>query len=718
MKTPPLLIGATLLFWGWQSGFLFEGVAMALVLEGSRLAKTRLEFSDDDFARVWTFCSVLLLAAIIFAFNNNSGPSQFSELFQNPSAASERNAGNASTMTVETLIRWLPMIFFLFVAAQVFSPGHTVPLESVSFYLRNRLKRARKRGRLLPPARRFDALYPYFALCLFSAGAHAAEDDYFYYGLCGLTAWALWAQRSRRFSSPVWIVMFAIAASVGYWGQHGFTQLVRMAGDLDPQILSLFWRARANPQQSMTDIGNIERMKLSGRIVIRLEPQSGAAPVYLRQASYRHLTEISSHGTKQLAWESGITNNNFPDEIQETPRDSGIWPLHPGPANRDVVTIASYLNGINQNNKDPEDLLPLPADCSRLENLHAYFVYQNNLGAVQVEGPRLVIFDAHFGSGRIEDMPPESDTRQTNQDLLVPPPEIPTLDKVISGLDVSGKSDDEKIGAVARFFANNFKYSLREERPRSTNMMPLARFLLDTHSGHCEYFATSTVLLLRELGIPARYAVGYYVHELSGNGYVVRDRDAHAWCLVWDKQNHTWENLDTTPSSWVADEGERASPFQFISDFQSWAEFEVLKFFYYSRGNFREYIFWILIPALVFLLYRIFRSSRRHQKDQEQSGNIAWPGLDSEFYRLEHKLAQHGAPRQPGEPLSRWLQRATQEAPLRDLKQPLENILRLHYRYRFDPRGLEPSERKALRHEVETCLSTAAASPGAFEEKR
>jgi hypothetical protein len=225
-----------------------------------------------------------------------------------------------------------------------------------------------------------------------------------------------------------------------------------------------------------------------------------------------------------------------------------------------------------------------------------------------------------------------------------------------------------------------------------------------TRSGHCEYFATATVLLLRELGIPARYAVGYYVHETSGDGYVVRMRDGHAWCLVWNKKNRDWENFDTTPGTWVAEEEERASPFQFISDFQSWAEFEVLRFFYYSHSNVREYVFWALIPALAFLLYRIFRSTRRHKKNPEPvfTGR---PGLDSEFYRLEQKLVQMGTPREPGETLSLWLQRATKEPRLIDLKQPLENVLRLHYRYRFDPGGLNPSERRALRQDVEACLS-------------
>jgi protein-glutamine gamma-glutamyltransferase len=712
MKTPPLLMGATLLFWGWQSQshFLPEAAAMALILENSRFIKARWEFSDDEFGRVWTFCWVLFLAVTIFAFNSNSGLSDFSQLLQNPNATSERNAGNASTLTVDAVIRCFPMIFFLFIVAQTFSPGNNVPLDAFSPYLRSRMKKARKRGQALPPSRRFDFSYPYFALCLFSASGHASQDDYFYYGLCVLILWALWPQRSRRFILPVFFGTFAVAATAGYWGQHGFIQLVRMAGEYDPQFLSFFWHPRTNPEESMTSIGNIGRMKLSGKIVIRLQPENGAAPpVYLREASYRKLEEISFHDHRQLSWDAGITNNDFPGEVSETPRDSGTWPLYRSPANRSLVNIACYLDGMNQDNKDPQGLLPLPADCNRLENFHAYFVYQNNIGAVRAEGPRLAIFDARFGSGSIMDAPPESDTYTTNQDLFVPPGEVPALRQVISQLDVSGKNDEEKISAIAGFFANNFTYSLWQDVSKSfsTNNTPLARFLLDTRSGHCEYFATATVLLLRELDIPARYAVGYYVHEKSSHGYVVRMRDGHAWCLVWDKKNHVWQNFDTTPGTWIEQEEERASPFQFLSDFQSWAEFETLKFFYYSHSNIREYVFWALIPALAFLLYRIFRSSHRHKKDEEPV-RTGRPGLDSEFYRLEQKLTQMGPAREPGEPLSIWLQRATKAPRLAPLKQPLENLLLLHYRYRFDPGGLDPAERRALRREVEECLLAAS----------
>jgi hypothetical protein len=33
MKPPPLLLGAALLFWGWQSGLPWVGVSMGLLVE-------------------------------------------------------------------------------------------------------------------------------------------------------------------------------------------------------------------------------------------------------------------------------------------------------------------------------------------------------------------------------------------------------------------------------------------------------------------------------------------------------------------------------------------------------------------------------------------------------------------------------------------------------------------------------------------------------------
>ena len=77
---------------------------------------------------------------------------------------------------------------------------------------------------------------------------------------------------------------------------------------------------------------------------------------------------------------------------------------------------------------------------------------------------------------------------------------------------------------------------------------PLAWFLFDAKAGHCEYFASALVVLLRERGIPARLATGFYSEEVGADGYVVvRRGNAHAWVEV--RTDAGWATLDPTPAS-------------------------------------------------------------------------------------------------------------------------------------------------------------------------
>ena len=168
----------------------------------------------------------------------------------------------------------------------------------------------------------------------------------------------------------------------------------------------------------------------------------------------------------------------------------------------------------------------------------------------------------------------------------------------------------------------------------------------------------------------------------------------------------TWEDFDTTPASWIEAESKRASPFQSLADFWSRLKFEFSKL-RWGQGAVRKYLFLSLIPILGLLLYQILRRSRRmRRRNEKKPAAITWPGLDSEFYQLERKLAAQGVERRPSEPLSGWLQRATNEAVLVRMKDPLQELLRLHYRYRFDPRGLDASDRGELKRGTKMFLKS------------
>jgi hypothetical protein len=215
MKPPPFLLSVTLLFWGWQSDLFLPGALMAVILESARVFKSRWDFSDEDFTKAWSFCSLVLLATIIFAFTNYDGPSSFANLFDDLRPANTSSATNASARTAAQVIRWLPMIFFPFLAAQAFSTRDSIPLSTISHILQRRWRKAKKLGQPAPVVRGFNVGYPYFCATLLAASFHAADDSSYFWGFCALLTWVLWTQRSRRFSIAVWIAVLAVAATAG-----------------------------------------------------------------------------------------------------------------------------------------------------------------------------------------------------------------------------------------------------------------------------------------------------------------------------------------------------------------------------------------------------------------------------------------------------------------------------------------------------------------------
>ena len=685
MRPPPLLLAAALLFWGWQTDLFKVGLLLALILESARVTKARWEFSDDDFARLWTFCTLLFLGTAVYAFTANEGPARFMNFFEDPNGSNTSGASNASALAAAAFFRWLPMTFFLFVAAQTFSTRETIPLNTIDLIMRLRWKRDARLGRPLPPPRGVNVAYPYFAICLFSASIHEPGGaPYYFWGVCALLVWALWTQRSPRFGLAVWAGALLLALALGFGGQYGIIQLTGYFGRMNPQWLSQFMNRQKDPSQSRTAIGSIGQLKLSGSIVIRLQPGTGPVPEYLREASYR--------AYRQPVWLAGRSREDFDPVAPDS--NTSTWRLLPAKTNASSVQIGCYLDGGNA-------LLPLPEDCGQIDNLQAYSMRKNSAGAVRVEGPGVVVFDALYGPG------PVIDSRPDEQDLSVPDNEMAALQKIISELHFPNTNSlAARLRVVDKFFQDKFSYTLWQHRPRSasTNETALSRFLLKTRAGHCEYFATATVLLLRELGIPARYTVGFAVHEKTGSGYVVRLRDAHTWCLVWNEAARTWQNFDTTPSVWVKEEASRRSAFEWLSDLRTWIGFQFTKF-RWGQTHLRQYILTALVPLLLLLLFQIFfRQQRRRRSSGAAEIPTVWPGLDSEFYLIEKKLAARGVPRQPHEPLVEWLERATAAPALMDLRPPLRELLRLHYRCRFDPPGLDAVDRAALRQGTETVL--------------
>ncbi|MGL4499535.1 MAG: transglutaminase-like domain-containing protein, partial [Planktothrix sp.] len=78
---------------------------------------------------------------------------------------------------------------------------------------------------------------------------------------------------------------------------------------------------------------------------------------------------------------------------------------------------------------------------------------------------------------------------------------------------------------------------------------------------------------------------------------------------------------------------------------------------------------------------------------------------DSEFYRIENSLNELGFFRHPSESLKSWMKRLKRELPQNPLINDLSSMVELHYRYRFDPHGINQAEKQKLNEMIESWLN-------------
>lgn len=93
-----------------------------------------------------------------------------------------------------------------------------------------------------------------------------------------------------------------------------------------------------------------------------------------------------------------------------------------------------------------------------------------------------------------------------------------------------------------------YSYSAQVKAP-PPGRDPVDYFLFDLQKDFCEYFASAMVVMLREVGVPARLVEGFTTgtYDSASNTYVVRELNAHAWVEVYFPQ-YGWIEFEPTPS--------------------------------------------------------------------------------------------------------------------------------------------------------------------------
>jgi transglutaminase-like putative cysteine protease len=130
----------------------------------------------------------------------------------------------------------------------------------------------------------------------------------------------------------------------------------------------------------------------------------------------------------------------------------------------------------------------------------------------------------------------------------------------------SGSSLDKALALERHFLSQNaYNYSLNLNVDRDFEIDPIEDFVASHRTGHCEYFASALVMMLRSQGIPARMINGYRGGSFNSVGryFVVQQQHAHSWVEAWVPTEEVpasefagmagewgaWYRLDPTPRS-------------------------------------------------------------------------------------------------------------------------------------------------------------------------
>lgn len=648
MKTSPLILGGTLLFWGIETDNLLIGFLLAFFLEGSALVTIRYNLNKEDFARISDLTSLMFLGVVALVL-----------IYYEPRGFLRITA------------EWLPVILSPLMGAQLYSTSDKITIGT-------RFGNKKEKVYAHKPV---DFRFYFITICIFAAAAGNSRSPWFYPVLGVILAWILLLNRGRSFSLRLFVSLFILSLGLGYISQIGVEWVQSYVLDKSRHLLQQNDSEQSvDPYKTYISFGDTGKLKLSGEIIMRID-SSSVPPRLLREASY----SIYSGG-QWFGSQGGF--------VLLEPGKNASWNLIDPPHKKGPeITIQYSL-------PEKKGLLPFPQGGYLVKSDTIFQLEQNRDGVVRVtDGASVIAYDLLYHP----DMRWKSNIPDA-KNLAVPEEERYALQEVAEMLGAAEASDSMKVAAIEKYFQKNFGYSF-DFVSRGEYATPLGNFLLEQKSGFCEYYATATTLLLRLLEIPSRYIVGYVVTEknrLEGK-YVVRKRHGHAWVEAF-VDNH-WVVVDTTPAGWLARDAERASLFEGIQDVLNFLQYKYQRYKLGSGVETNILYFILLFILTAFLVLRIYRrmKTERVGRDKGEMKLRSFERIPSPFTQVIEQIMKSEVARSENELYLDWISRLDFWKDFDRLE--FENLYYLHLQLRFDPEGISVEEARRLQQGADKYLA-------------
>lgn len=672
---PRMLLGVAFLFWGAMHEQALVGLIAAIIFEARHWTSLRWKFDEIGFARAWQLCILILVVSAFSVLQiEDRGPDDYL-----------------------SLLSWLPFILMPLGLAQQYAADEGVPVTTFSFIARRRMRADREQG-LEVKLSYFQLGYPFLVLVLISAGMGVDTKVSYTMGAVVILGVALFCLPATRRRPVAWAVSYLSVLGLAAVMNLAIVKLYELV-KFDPNE---YQRQNTDSFETHTAIGQVKKLQLSDEIRWRYRHERGAKPQRLRLAAYN---QASGEGWKALP-----RNRAFTEKIDQA-RKAGLgyellyhdedqaYSYEEEGLLREEFPVEGTITGL----VTQDSLLPAPMHVQRLDGVIAENAAANIYGATQVNDPT-------HGALRIglraDPSRPVFDQDPSTLDLAIERRERAGLEQFLKKLDLDGRAlpGQPSIVSEADFkryvtrirgeFAVNFEYSLFL---RSTGREPpISTFLNKLRLGHCEYFASATTLLLRKLGVPSRYVVGYAVSEKGDeNEYILRGKHAHAWSQayiggtwglekvegeppVWRCRGGRWVEVDLTPADWLSFGGKKAGLTQWVKDWFEGVRTKLILWFAQPKieGVILPVTVGMTVVLLLYLVIRLYRTRRRVSREEE----MAWDEKVKERHPMrsfEKWLSRRVGVREAHLPLAGWLAQS--------LPRESHGLIKAYQEAAFDP---------------------------------
>jgi protein-glutamine gamma-glutamyltransferase len=365
--------------------------------------------------------------------------------------------------------------------------------------------------------------------------------------------------RSRRVVDRTFLIATCLLSIPIFWFTAGLFVLFPRVG-LSFLLLNKPHTGRMVGFSEHVDLGAVGTLRSDPTIVIRVEIPDLPNPPPPRLAM--HLRGAAFDTYDGRSWSRSVGQRDA------TTREGGnLWIRRPPDPQRDRVwrmdlepidppVLFAPLNAVAMRVRQRGD----PVVSSRLE-ISSEPEWTFRYGGSDERGVRYEVYVGGEAEGTRDALSRNDEERYT----ALPKGVTERVRSLAHQVARDGATPLEKARSIETYLRNGFTYDLGSPSGKSAD--PLDDFLFVSRRGHCEFYSTAMVVLLREQKVPARNVTGFIggSYNRFGRYYAVRQGDAHSWVEVF-LPDRGWQTFDPTPPAEAAPRSELSGALAFIRD--------------------------------------------------------------------------------------------------------------------------------------------------------